>query len=1422
MSQDKRPGLRYSSAPKFPEWLPDRFVPNREDKSCMAANSGWFVIKGWFFGMLIAGLAAGSTLWATPNGNGVRGSVNIHDPSTIIKCKGRYYIYGTGPGIRSKSSADGVLWTDGPAVFASAPAWVLGAAPGFNGDFWAPDIAYFNGRYNIYYSVSSWGSQQSAIGLATSPTLDPADPAYQWTDQGIVIQSTNGSPFNTIDPNVTTDANGNPWLVYGSYWNGIYIVQLDAATGLRNATNTTATRLAYNGSIEASCIYRRGGYYYLFVNWGSCCDGVNSTYNVRVGRSTSITGPYLDRNGVDLRSNGGTVFAEASGKFVGPGHIGVLEENGQRWFSYHYYDAGSYSSSYGAFGTASFDIQPLTFTADDWPVLVRDWSAHYNFDADARDENGQYYGMLYGATLQTDASRGRVLNLNGAGQYARLPAGVANARTFTAVVKWNGGANWQRIFDFGTDTSNYIMLTPSSSDGRLRCDIRVSGTTQTIEWASKLPIGVWTPVAVTLDGTRAVLYVNGLPVVTNTAVTFSPYQTRAQTNLLGRSKFVADPDFNGQIGSFHVYARVLSAYEIAAPIPVIGTPAEGATYWPGMTLNFSGAAADFTDLPLAANQLTWRLERLLDGVTNVVGGPTTGVTNSSFVIPTNAVVGATYRIVLAATNSSGRGAVVYRSLTPVNPPPAWSVYYPFQADASDANGHFNGTLQGGATFQTDATRGDVLNLSGVNQYVSLPSDAGDILTFMAWVKWNGGAAWQRILDFGNDTTRYFVLTPSAANGKLRCNLSVSGIAGEQILDAPGPLPVGVWTHVAVVLDGTRGVLYTNGVPVATNAAMNLVPADLNATNIWFGRSQFPDPYFNGQLSSVRMFSRSLSAEEIVAPTVTIGQPAQGSIYRPGEVISFNGNARDFYDSGLVATSLVWSVQWRSNTTVTTIINNLSGVTNGSFTVPTSGIFIGGGAYRIQLVATDAVARKATNYVDIFPAASVVTPDWASYYPFSSTANDASNRFNGTFAGGTTIALDATRGAVANLSGASQYVNLPAGAGVANTVSGWVKWNGGNAWQRIFDFGVDTTHWFYLTPKDSSGRFQCAITANGSSYSRVIQGLTEFPTNEWVHVAVVFDGKQGVLYTNGQPAAVNNSVNLLPSDVAATKVYLGRSQYSADPYFNGRLDAFRLNSRALSLADLAGPAATILTPLPSLRYAGGSTIAFSGRVLDYAETPLAATTFNWAVDYQHDGVTDSVLAGLSGVTNGTFTVPTNAPNTTNAFYRVRLTATDTNGLQNSATVDVSPLLVQLALASVPSGLAVQFESQAFTTPTNVVTVAGMTRILNAPSPQNVSGSNYNFIVWSDGGTQSHGVTVPTINSSITASFVTPEVTLTPAGTDLVISWPDWANSLKLAAATNLASPVIWQPVTNVPLRSGNIYWVELPMSETQQFFRLQSP
>ncbi len=1119
-----------------------------------------------FFLIVTSVTLSGLNILAQSPAPPLRGYVAAHDPSTLIQCKDRYYVFSTGQGILSKSSSDKVLWSPGPSVFATPPAWTINAVPGFVGLFWAPDILYFNNRYYLYYAVSTFGSQVSAIGLVTNPTLDPNDPSYLWTDQGPVIQSTNGSAYNTIDPSFTRDSTGSLWMAFGSYWNGIYLVQLNTVTGLRLSANSPTYQLAYNGSIEASYIYRRGSYYYLFVNWGSCCSGVNSTYNIRVGRSSNITGPYLDRNGVNMLSGGGTLFRQGTGKFTGPGHVGILAEGGRQWFSYHYYDANAWSPQYQAYGVADFSLVPLSWTADDWPSITNDWSAVYKFQADARDEGGQYYGLLEnGSTIQNDSVHGHVLDLSGTNQDVWLPPGVGYGQTFAAVVKWRGGGAWQRIFDFGYDTTRTLMLTPASGDNILRCDINPGGNLQTVQWNQPLPTNVWTHVAVTFDGTRGILYVNGSPVATNSSMNLLPLDIAPQTNYLGRSKFSADPYFNGQYASFRVYGRALSRAEIVAPLPTISQPVDGSSWWPGSTILFAGDATDFTDVPLASSNLSWQIKYSQDGVTNVVFGPVSNLTSGTFTVPTNVSSG-NYILSLTATDTFNRQSTSYVTLWAANPSSGWSSYYPLRNNAADANGHYDGMLNGGASFVSDPLRGNVLNLSGANQYMRFPSGVSGMQTFMAWVKWNGGGAWQRIFDFGNDTNRYTILTPSAGNGRFRFNISLNSMAGEQTVDAPGSLPVGVWTHVAVVMDGTAVTLYTNGVAVASNLFANLVPSDLNPTNCYLGKSQWPaDPYFNGRLSSVRIFSRALGSNEILAPQVNLSQPSQGAVYQPGETINFSGGANDFSDTPLAGTGLSWTVSFIYAGITNAILGPLNGVTNGTFTIPVSGSSSTNGFYQIVLAAIDIAGRASTNSVNIFP--SSLPKNWASFYPFTGGAQDASNQYNGLLLGGASIQTDQSRGNVLNLSGSGQYVSLPAGVGYAQTISGFVKWRGGNAWQRIFDFGRDTQHWLFLTPKDSSGLTQFAITTDATTYNQIIESPLPFPLNQWVHVAVVMNGRIGILYLNGQAIAVNNSLNLLPSDVAATRCFLGKSQFSSDPYFSGQMDSISLNSSSLSAEEV---------------------------------------------------------------------------------------------------------------------------------------------------------------------------------------------------------------------------------------------------------------
>ena len=295
---------------------------------------------------------------------GSRG-VHVHDPSTIVKCKNEYWVFYTGRGVPSYHSKDLVNWEVGPHVFTNAPAWTSETVPEHRGNsFWAPDVMRVGDRYLLYYSVSTFGKKISAIGLVTNPTLDPNDPAFKWTDEGEVIRSTGTNDFNTIDPSICQGLDGRLWLSFGSFWSGIKLIELDPKTGKRIAAESPIYSLAHFDSIEASYIYPHGKYYYLFVNWGLCCKGINSTYNIRVGRSEKITGPYLDQSGVDMLADGGSLFLNSRNSFIGPGHAGIISQGGTNWFSCHFYDGARG-------GNSTLAILPLHWSTNDWPEITR-------------------------------------------------------------------------------------------------------------------------------------------------------------------------------------------------------------------------------------------------------------------------------------------------------------------------------------------------------------------------------------------------------------------------------------------------------------------------------------------------------------------------------------------------------------------------------------------------------------------------------------------------------------------------------------------------------------------------------------------------------------------------------------------------------------------------------------------------------------------------------------------------------------------------------------------------------------------------------------------------------------------------------------------------------------------------------------------
>jgi arabinan endo-1,5-alpha-L-arabinosidase len=184
----------------------------------------------------------------------------------------------------------------------------------------------------------------------------------------MVIASASTNDFNAIDPAIFHDTNGSLWLSFGSFWSGIKMIQLDPRTGKRLAPDSPILSLAHSDSIEASYLYQQGGYYYLFVNWGMCCRGTNSTYSIHVGRSKKVTGPYLDREGKDMLDGGGTLFLDSTKPYIGPGHAGIIVDHGTNWFSCHY-EAVPGASIPGQRRGSRLAVMPMHWTADDWPEV---------------------------------------------------------------------------------------------------------------------------------------------------------------------------------------------------------------------------------------------------------------------------------------------------------------------------------------------------------------------------------------------------------------------------------------------------------------------------------------------------------------------------------------------------------------------------------------------------------------------------------------------------------------------------------------------------------------------------------------------------------------------------------------------------------------------------------------------------------------------------------------------------------------------------------------------------------------------------------------------------------------------------------------------------------------------------------------------
>jgi len=270
----------------------------------------------------------------------------VHDP-TMIRQAQTYYVFATnrfnGKLLPMFCSPDLKQWKFCGNVFESIPDWALKEIPDARG-IWAPDISYSNGEYRLYYSVSTFGSNHSVIGLITNKTLQVDSPDYKWIDQGIVIGSTKSDDYNAIDPGYFEDNEGNAWLAFGSFWGGIKLRRLDRRTGKLSQQDSNIYSLASRRpldppAIEAPSIVRHEGKYYLFVSFDLCCRGKNSSYKIAVGRADKVIGPYLDRERKPMLGGGGTILLAGSDMWHGPGGQSVFTDGSTNLLVFHSYNA---------------------------------------------------------------------------------------------------------------------------------------------------------------------------------------------------------------------------------------------------------------------------------------------------------------------------------------------------------------------------------------------------------------------------------------------------------------------------------------------------------------------------------------------------------------------------------------------------------------------------------------------------------------------------------------------------------------------------------------------------------------------------------------------------------------------------------------------------------------------------------------------------------------------------------------------------------------------------------------------------------------------------------------------------------------------------------------------------------------------------
>jgi fibronectin type 3 domain-containing protein len=1060
-------------------------------------------------------------------------------------------------------------------------------------------VAKYNAGYDVPFWTYAWGTGVNGT-WSSQPGVSPASrygggPGYELVYNHYVNRKGLAAPWMKARAEAL-----RPEGISGDYQAfGTLTASLDPiATG---ATPTLTARET-NGAIELDW-------------WGSA---YATGYNVY--RATSTNGTYSK-----IGTTAANIFTYTdTSSTTTPG-------------SYYYKVSGILSSGETALSTAA---HATTLAASE---LVTNLTFSETSGTTAADSSGNNHtGTLVGTVTHVTGKSGNGISLDGSTGYVTLPTGVVadlGDCTIATWVKPNATQTWARIFDFGDGTGRYMYLTPRSSGGKVQFGVTtVYGyNAQFITGTAALTTGAWSHVAVALKGDRATLYVNGVAVGGCSTYGFLPFQLRAtKQNYLGRSQFSADPYFNGLIDEFRIYRTALDAASIytlatgstAPAVPAAPAPTAIANIGNSITLTWSAisTATNYTVKRSTSASGPWStIATYLTSTSYTDSGLTAGTTYYYQVIASNTggdCASPTTVSAVALPPLPGAPAPVAAASSPTAIKLSWyatSDTASYTVKRATTSGGTYTTLTSGitATSYTDTS----LTIGSAYYYTITAVNAA------------GSTASSEVNEIPNDL--FVQLTCDDGSGTTAAN-AVEANWPATLVNAPTWTAGRLGSAVTLAKASSQYATLPSGVVSGLTDCTISTWVYLNSSTAWervfdFGTGTGNYMFLSTNNSSAPQFSiYNGSTTDSIAGTAAIPIGAWTHL-----AVTIKGTTGTLYVNGVAV---------GTNTAMTLTPASL-GITTQNYLGDSqfsADPYLDGAIDDLRIYST---ALNATAIGGLAAGRTAVS-DALVQIPFDegtgTTASDVTgDGFNATLMNSPTWTTGVSSNAIVFSKASSQYATLPTGV-TSNlndcTISAWVYPVTNSMWQRVFDFGNDTTNYMFLTT-NAGGKVRFAIRTPSVGEQQVTSSTT-LSTGVWSHIAVTVSGSVGKLYINGVQVGTNTAMTLRPTQLGnTTNNYLGRSQFSADPYLDGRIDDFRIYDRALSLAGVEALATT--TAVSKLRVhlpfdENSGTLA-----QDYSGNGWPATLVNaptWTTGKSGNGIdlvsTSSQYAALpEGVVNG---------------------------------------------------------------------------------------------------------------------------------------------------------------------------------------------